>query len=95
MSILIRILRLLVVICVTSNAYAMNPVTTDEQIKTIQSAFSTATNITDKSPIAQDEPEIRTIYQLQTFLTTTAISQDIEDQTLIHNKRVNKIRVLK
>jgi hypothetical protein len=53
---IVRLLIMVSVVLSVNIAYAMRPVAIIEQIHTLEIAFPTATNITDKAPIARDQP---------------------------------------
>ncbi len=86
-----HILRLLVVICVVSvsNSYAMSPISGEQQTLTINAVFPSATNISEKSPIAKDLPEIRTIYQDEEILGYVFETDDVVSIPAYSGKTVN------
>ncbi|RKZ97674.1 MAG: regulatory protein NosR, partial [Gammaproteobacteria bacterium] len=88
----LHILRLLVIIsilAVCGISYAMPPVTEAQQTETIQLAFPTATRISDKTPIAKDQPEIKTIYKGDDVIGYAFESNDIVNIPAYSGKPVN------
>lgn len=84
-----RFLLLIAVICLTNTASAMNAVSDAEQRHTLELAFPTATNITDKAAIAKGEPEIKTIYQGETILGYAFETVDVVTIAAYSGKPVN------
>lgn len=72
-----RLLTIISLVCMASLASAMTPVSVEQQIQSLELAFPTATTITDKAPIAKDQPEIRTIYQDDTILGYAFETNDV------------------
>lgn len=85
----IRFIFTICVICSSAYSYAMNPVTTDEQIQTIKTAFPTTTNITDKTPLANDQAKVRTILQNETILGYAFETVDVVTIAAYSGKPVN------
>lgn len=88
-SFFIRIITILYTICCSSFAYAMNPVTTNEQLQTIKAVFPTATNISDKLPLASEQPKVRTIYQDDSIIGYAFETVDVVDIVAYSGKPVN------
>ncbi|NQZ54437.1 MAG: regulatory protein NosR [Piscirickettsiaceae bacterium] len=86
---ILRLLIMVSVVLAVNIAYAMSPVPVTEQIHTLEIAFPTATNITDKSPIARDQPEIRTIYQGDDVIGYAFESNDVVNIPAYSGKPVN------
>lgn len=84
-----RLLFLMTIFCVANIASAMEPVNDAAQRHTLELAFPTATNITDKAPIAKGEPEIKTIYQGDTVLGYAFETVDVVTIAAYSGKPVN------
>jgi NosR/NirI family transcriptional regulator, nitrous oxide reductase regulator len=86
------ILRLLVVlslICASPFGYAMQPVSKAEQFKTLQAVFPTATKISDKTPLANEQPKVRTLYQNDSIIAYAFETNDVVDIAAYSGKPVN------
>jgi len=80
---------MLSIICASPFAYAMQPVATAEQIQTLQAAFPTATKISDKTPLASDQPKVRTLYQNDDIIAYAFETNDVVDIAAYSGKPVN------
>ena len=76
-------------ICASSFSYAMQSVSTAQKIQTLQVAFPTATQISDKTPLASEQPKVRTIYQNDTVIAYAFETNDVVDIAAYSGKPVN------
>lgn len=88
-ALLIRFIFLVCITCISGVAVAMNPVTTDEQVKTLKIAFPTATHISDKTPLASEKPKVRTIYKNDEIIGYAFETIDVVDIAAYSGKPVN------
>ena len=85
----IRFLVTFWIVFASASSFAMIPVSTEQQILTVNVAFPTATRISDKSAIAKDKPEIRTIYQGEELIGYVFETVDVVDIVAYSGKPVN------
>ena len=86
---IIRLFAAFIIICAAVPSYAMAPVTTAQQLQTINAAFPTASSISDKAPIAKDLPEVRTIYQGEDIIGYAFETVDVVSIAAYSGKPVN------
>jgi len=86
---ILRLLMVLSLICASSFSYAMQSVSTAQKIQTLQVAFPTATQISDKTPLASEQPKVRTIYQNDTVIAYAFETNDVVDIAAYSGKPVN------
>lgn len=86
---MLRFLMMLSIICVSPFAFAMQAVSTAEQIQTLKTAFPTATKISDKTPLASEQPKVRTLYQNDTIIAYAFETNDVVDIAAYSGKPVN------
>ena len=84
-----QLLLFLILLSTSGLSSAMNPVSTEEQLKLIHNAFPSATNITDKAPIAKNQPEIRTIHQDDNVVGYAFETNDVVNIAAYSGKPVN------
>ena len=84
-----RIIVTISILAVSGISYAMPPVTEAQRTETLKLAFPTATRISDKTPIAKDQPEIKTIYKGDEVIGYTFESNDVVSIPAYSGKPVN------
>ena len=84
-----QLLLVVFVLCISSIASAMAPVTEAQRTETIKLAFPAATRISDKTPIAKDQAEIKTIYKGDEVIGYTFESNDVVNIPAYSGKPVN------
>jgi NosR/NirI family nitrous oxide reductase transcriptional regulator len=84
-----RLLLTALVFCFSGTAGAMNPVSIQEQIKSINLVFPSATSISEKTPIEKNQSEIRTIYQDEIVIGYAFETNDVVNIPAYSGKPVN------
>lgn len=86
------ILRLMLVVCligISGIASAMAPIATSEQIQILKTAFPSASNISDKTPLASEQPKVRTIYNNDNIIGYAFETVDVVNIAAYSGKPVN------
>lgn len=80
---------ILFIVLMPSVVFAMNTVSIDEQIATINAAFPTASRIGDKLPLEANQPKVRLIYKQDKIIGYAFETIDVVDIPAYSGKPVN------
>ena len=88
-STIFRVITFACVLSASMVSFAMAPVSEEQKTLSINAVFSSATHISEKAPIAKDQPEIRTIYQDEDILGYVFETDDVVSIPAYSGKTVN------
>jgi len=77
------------ILAMSGISYAMPPVTEAQRTESLKLAFPTATRISDKTEIAKDQPEIKTIYKGDEVIGYAFESNDVVSIPAYSGKPIN------
>jgi len=84
-----RIIVMISIVAMSGISYAMPPVTEAQRTETLKLAFPTATHISDKTPVAKDQPEIKTLYKGDEIIGYAFESNDVVSISAYSGKPIN------
>jgi len=84
-----RIIVMISILAMSGISYAMPPVTEAQRTESLKLAFPTATRISDKTEIAKDQPEIKTIYKGDEVIGYAFESNDVVSIPAYSGKPIN------